>query len=85
MLKTMVCADSLTSCIYNTPAELCSAKDLKGMVEAADPDVQVVLIDRRRPLAPLADGTNFATEFSFETPSLASRLEEAVTQGSNKP
>ena len=84
MLKTMVCADSLTSCLYNTPAELCSAKDLKGMVEAADPDVQVVLTERRRPLAPLADGTNFATEFSFETPSLASRLEKAARKGGTK-
>ncbi|HWC20397.1 MAG TPA: NAD(P)-dependent oxidoreductase [Terriglobales bacterium] len=76
MLVLLAQANSIKHTVYNTPAELTSAGELKRVVESIDPQIQVELAGRARPLAPLADGTRFAKEFGFEI----SRLESSLKQ-----
>ncbi|HJW99500.1 MAG TPA: NAD(P)-dependent oxidoreductase [Terriglobales bacterium] len=83
MLVAMACSEALTSCVYNTPAELCKAEDLKRWVETADRNVKVVLGGRSRPLAPLADGRKFAMGFDFKMTSIEKRLRSAAGKTSD--
>jgi len=76
MLVTMIQTGSLKSCIYNTPAELWRAGEVKRAVETVDSNVETVLAGRKRALAPIAEGRKFIKEFRFETPSLKGRLEK---------
>lgn len=79
ILVTMAQSRSLKSCVYNTPAELWRARDLKRVVEGLNPNLDVVLSGRRRVLAPLADGRKFVEEFRFEMPSVHDRLRKHVS------
>lgn len=79
MLVTMTQCRSLKSCVYNTPAELWRAGDIKRVVESVDSNVQIVLAGRTRALAPLADGRKFIEEFRFEMSSLEDRLRKQTS------
>jgi len=76
MLVRLAEARSLRETVYNSPAELISAGELKGLLEKVDPRLEVELAGRSRPLAPLADGGRFTNEFGFEIPSLESKLKQ---------
>jgi UDP-glucuronate 4-epimerase len=76
MLVRLAEAKSVRETVYNTPAELISAGDLKRLIEKVDPQIEVQLAGRSRPPAPLADGSRFAKEFGFEIPSLESKLKK---------
>jgi nucleoside-diphosphate-sugar epimerase len=76
MLLVLAGSEHLRAGWYNTPAELCTAGEIKAAVEHADSNVEVKLAGRSRPLAPLADGRRFSTEFGFEAMKLASRLKK---------
>jgi nucleoside-diphosphate-sugar epimerase len=75
MLLALATADGLGASCYNTPAELCTARDIKTAVEGADPNLEVNLTGRKRPLAPLSDGQRFAFEFCFEIAPMAKRMQ----------
>ena len=82
MLVLLARNKSVGSPVYNTPAKLTTAGEVKRLVESVDADMEVQLSGRTRPLAPLADGSKFAEEFGFEMQSLESRLKE--TRNINK-
>lgn len=84
MLVKLASAQSVQHSVYNTPAELLSAGEIKRTVESIAPDVRIELTGRSRPLAPLADGSRFANEFSFETTRLAESLRNALLHSSNQ-
>ena len=84
MLVKLASAGSARHSLYNSPAELLSAGELKRTVESMAPDVRVELTGRSRPLAPLADGSRFANEFSFESTPLADSLRNALLHSSNQ-
>ena len=79
MLMRLAEAKSVQQTVYNTPAELISAGALKRLIESVDPQIEVELSGRDRPLAPLADGGRFAKEFGFKIPNLESKLKEHAT------
>ena len=79
MLVLLAKAQTLNHTIYNTPAELTSAGDLKRLVETVDAEVDVELVGRTRPLAPLADGCRFEKEFGLQIMSLESSLRKQAT------
>jgi nucleoside-diphosphate-sugar epimerase len=84
MLVKLASAESVQHSLYNTPAELFTAGDVKRIVESIAPEVRIELVGRSRPLAPLADGSRFADEFSFESTPLAVSLRNALLHSSNR-
>ncbi len=83
MMVTLARAKSLQHTIYNTPAELLSAAQLKQAVESAAPETHIELSGRTRALAPLADGSRFMQEFGFQITPLQQSL-PATLLGSAK-
>jgi len=84
MLVKLAKAESVQHSVYNTPAELLSAGEIKRTVESIAPDLHIELTGRSRPLAPLADGCRFANEFSFESTPLAESLRDALLHSSKQ-
>ncbi|HKT24564.1 MAG TPA: NAD(P)-dependent oxidoreductase [Terriglobales bacterium] len=84
MLVTLAQAKSIQHTIYNTPAELLTAAQLKQAVESAAPETHIELSGRTRPLAPLADGSRFTREFGFEIKPLQRALGAALLRCSNQ-
>ena len=78
MLVLLARNKSVGSPVYNTPAELTTAGEVKRLVESVDANIEVQFTGRTRPLAPLADGSKFAKEFGFEMQNLESRLRRHV-------
>lgn len=84
MLVTLAQAKSIQHTIYNTPAELLTAAELKQCVASITPDIHVELVGRTRPLAPLADGARFTNEFGFEITALQQQLRAALLRNSKQ-
>jgi len=78
MLLVLATSNQLSAGCYNTPAELCTAGSIKVAVENADPNLKVRFVGRSRPLAPLADGRRFSSEFGYNASKLESRLKKAA-------
>ncbi len=81
MLVTLTQPNPIQHTIYNTPAELLTASDLKHSVESIAPETHIELTGRTRPLAPLADGSRFAREFGFQITPLEQHLRARLRQG----
>ena len=84
MLIRLAEAKSIRHVTYNTPAELLTARELKGTVESIAPKTKMELTGRTRPLAPLADGSRFAREFGFEITPLEQHLRAAFLQSAKQ-
>ena len=84
MLLTLTQTRTLQHAVYNTPAELLTAAELKRIIEFVAPEARIELTGRTRPLAPLADGSRFALEFGFELTSLEQHLRAKFLQSSNQ-
>jgi len=84
MLVTIAHAKSVQHILYNTPAELLTAAQLKQAVEFAAPETHIELSGRTRPLAPLADGSRFRREFAFEITPVQQSLRAALPQSSKQ-
>jgi nucleoside-diphosphate-sugar epimerase len=84
MLVTLAQAKSVQHILYNTPAELLTAAQLKRAVEFTAPETHVELSERTRPLAPLADGSRFTREFAFEITPLQHALRAALLRCRNQ-
>ena len=84
MLVTLAQPKSVQHILYNTPAELLTAAQLKQAVESAAPETHIELSGRTRPLAPLADGSRFTREFGFEITPLQHALSAALLRCSNQ-
>lgn len=78
MLVTLIQAKSVQHILYNTPAELLTAAQLKQTVESVAPETHIELSERTRQLAPLADGSRFTREFAFEITPLQHSLSSAL-------
>ena len=84
MLVTLAQAKRLQHTIYNTPAELLSAEQLKQTVESVAAETKIELSGRTRALAPLADGSRFMHEFGFEITPLQQTLRAALLTSSKQ-
>ena len=84
MLVTLAEAKSIQHAIYNSPAELLTAAELKQGVKSAAPQTRIELSGRTRPLAPLADGSRFTHEFGFEITPLQQALRTTLVQSSKQ-
>ncbi len=84
MLVRLALAKSTEHTIYNTPAELLTAGELKRAVESVSPKTHIELAGRTRPLAPLADGSRFSDEFGFQIAPVEQLLRAALLQSSKK-
>lgn len=73
MLFVLVDRPEMGSFIYNTPAELWQARNLKQLIEETV-DTRVELGHDRSSVGPTCDGGRFATEFGFELQGLRERL-----------
>lgn len=73
MLFVLVDRPEMGSFVYNTPAELWQARDLKQLIEETV-DTRVELGHDRSSVGPTCDGGRFATEFGFELQGLRERL-----------
>jgi nucleoside-diphosphate-sugar epimerase len=73
MLFVLGNATEVRSCVYNTPAELWQARDLKQLIEESV-DTRVELGDDRSSAGPTCDGGRFLREFGFELQGLRERL-----------
>lgn len=79
MLVALAEQQSVRSTIYNSPAELWNAAEIKQFIESLDSNVEVILARRTRALAPLANGQKFVDDFAFAAPSLQDRLRKQAT------
>jgi nucleoside-diphosphate-sugar epimerase len=73
MILTLLEADRLSACVYNTPVEIWEARRLKELVEQRR-KVQIELGPEGAPGGPLCDGSRFAKEFAFELRGLSEYL-----------
>jgi nucleoside-diphosphate-sugar epimerase len=73
MLVVLADRTEVRSSVYNTPAELWQAKDLKRLIEERV-DTRVELSEDRVPAGPTCDGGRFTREFGFELHGLRERL-----------
>lgn len=84
MLLRLALAESTEYTIYNTPAELLTAGELKRLIESVSPKTRIELSGRTRPLAPLADGSRFSHEFGFQITPVEQQLRAALLQSAKK-
>lgn len=84
MLVTLAQAESVQHIVYNSPAELLTAAQLKQAVESAAPETHVELSGRTRSLAPLADGSRFTREFGFEIAPVQQSLRAALLRSAKQ-
>ena len=80
MLVGLADSTEVRSSVYNTPAELWRAKDLKQLIEESL-DTQVELGNDRTLAGPTSDGGRFVGEFGFKLQGLQERLSG---RGANK-
>jgi nucleoside-diphosphate-sugar epimerase len=80
MLITLARQRFIHHSIYNTPAELLTAFELKRAIETVAPETRIELTGRTRPLASLAEGSKFTHEFGFQITPLEQHLRAALRQ-----
>lgn len=80
MLVLLATTERISHSVYNTPAELWSAGELKRAVEGASSKIGVSLIGSEGPVAPLSNGTRFIAEFHLRAPSLIDRMRTACAK-----
>lgn len=73
MLFVLAGTTEVSSSVYNTPAELWQARDLKELIEQSV-DTRVDLGQNQSSAGPTCDGGRFAGEFGFELQGLRERL-----------
>src|SRR5262249_23368809 len=73
MLFVLADRTELGCSVYNTPAELWQARDLKQLIEESV-DTRLELGHDRSSAGPTCDGSRFATEFGFQLQGLRDRL-----------
>lgn len=73
MLVMLAEATGVRSCVYNTPAELWQARDLKKAIEEVT-DIRVELGHDIALAGPVCDGSRFAREFGFKLRGLREHL-----------
>ena len=73
MLFVLAGTTEVRCSVYNTPAELWQARDLKELIEQSV-DTRVELGQNRSSAGPTCDGGRFAGEFGFELQGLRGRL-----------
>ncbi|HET9742531.1 MAG TPA: NAD(P)-dependent oxidoreductase [Terriglobales bacterium] len=78
MLVLLATTERISHSVYNTPAELWSAGELKRAVEGVSPKISISRIGSKGPVAPLANGTRFSEEFRLHATSLIDRMKESL-------
>ncbi len=73
MLVILAGTTGVRSSIYNTPAELWQARDLKQVIEEGT-DIRVELGHDGALAGPVCDGSRFVREFGFKLRGLRERL-----------
>jgi hypothetical protein len=65
MLTILSDAGEISRFIYNTPAEICPARQLKAIIEELR-GIPVQLVQGGPDGGPMCDGSRFACEFGFQ-------------------